>query len=74
MAWLSLVVMSVSMFLGTLLIGQLPLAFKMSQSKQKALSLFGIGLLLGAALSVVIPEGQLQRSCPLWALHIDAYA
>jgi zinc transporter 9 len=57
MALLSLLVMAVGMFIGTVIVGQLPLMVKMSQAKQKALSLYGIGLLLGAALSVVIPEG-----------------
>ncbi|CAJ0954725.1 unnamed protein product, partial [Mesorhabditis belari] len=52
-----LVVLSSAMFLGSYLAGSIPLLFTMSESKMRLLSIFGAGLLVGTALSVIIPEG-----------------
>ena len=38
-------------------VGTLPLAFQLSRHSLRKLELWGAGLLLGAALTVVIPEG-----------------
>lgn len=47
----------VAMALGTYAIGTLPLFFQLSRNGLRMLELWGSGLLLGAALTVVIPEG-----------------
>lgn len=41
----------------TYAVGTLPLAFQLSRRSLRKLELFGAGLLLGAAMTVVIPEG-----------------
>ncbi|VDO63554.1 unnamed protein product [Onchocerca flexuosa] len=45
------------MFVGSFLAGLIPLAFSMSEKRTRLLSTFGAGLLVGTALSVIIPEG-----------------
>jgi len=45
------------MFLGSYAAGFLPLAFTFSEQKVRLLSILGAGLLVGTALSVIIPEG-----------------
>ncbi|KAJ1360789.1 hypothetical protein KIN20_019853 [Parelaphostrongylus tenuis] len=52
-----LTVLSGSMFLGSYLAGSIPMMFNMSESRMRMVSIFGAGLLLGTALSVIIPEG-----------------
>ncbi|WFD28545.1 hypothetical protein MNAN1_003557 [Malassezia nana] len=42
---------------GTYVVGTMPLVFRLSRSSLRKLELWGAGLLLGAALTVVIPEG-----------------
>ncbi|SHO79797.1 Similar to S.cerevisiae protein ATX2 (Golgi membrane protein involved in manganese homeostasis) [Malassezia sympodialis ATCC 42132] len=42
---------------GTYAVGTLPLVFRLSRCSLRKLELWGAGLLLGAALTVVIPEG-----------------
>jgi len=49
--------MSSLLGLGSFLVAQLPLSFAFSNSATSSLSNFGTGLLLGAALGVVLPEG-----------------
>ncbi|CAJ0577122.1 unnamed protein product, partial [Mesorhabditis spiculigera] len=53
----SLAALSLAMFLGSYLAGYVPLLFTMSESRMRILSIFGAGLLVGTALSVIIPEG-----------------
>lgn len=53
----ALAVVCVAMACGTYLMGTLPLAFQLSRSGLRMLELWGSGLLLGAALTVVLPEG-----------------
>nr|CAG8476234.1 10018_t:CDS:2 [Entrophospora candida] len=53
--WLFL--LSTSMFLGSLLAGSIPLVFQMSEDRLKIISAFGVGLLVGTSLIVIIPEG-----------------
>ena len=54
---LGLVSVCAVMALGTYAIGLLPLFFQLSRNGLRMLELWGSGLLLGAALTVVIPEG-----------------
>ncbi|KEI41264.1 uncharacterized protein L969DRAFT_85035 [Mixia osmundae IAM 14324] len=57
MSFVRLLILSMSMLIGTLGIGSIPLAFQLSPRRLRALSIFGVGLLVGAALTVIIPEG-----------------
>jgi len=52
------VVLSVVMLLGSYLAGSIPLFITMSEEKLQLVSVMGAGLLLGTALSVIIPEGM----------------
>ncbi|KAJ2383940.1 hypothetical protein H4S02_005055 [Coemansia sp. RSA 2611] len=54
----------VALFIGSWAAGSVPLYVKMDQSKFSILALFGAGLLIGAALAVILPEGveTLSRS------------
>lgn len=47
----------VAMFLGAFGAGYVPLAFNLSESRLRAITIFGAGLLVGTALAVIIPEG-----------------
>jgi len=55
---MKLVVLSVVMLLGSYLAGSIPLFIAMSEEKLQLVSVMGAGLLLGTALSVIIPEGM----------------
>ncbi|KLO11457.1 Zinc/iron permease [Schizopora paradoxa] len=57
MGLVSVIVMSALLGLGAFGIGNLPLFFTFSRSRIQYLSTLGTGLLLGASLGVVIPEG-----------------
>ena len=48
--------MSLAMFLGTFILGWLPKMIKASDKVMNLISVFGAGMLVGAALIVVIPE------------------
>ncbi|KAK6753515.1 hypothetical protein RB195_012855 [Necator americanus] len=52
-----LTILSGSMFIGSYFAGSIPMMFNLSESRTRMLSIFGAGLLLGTALSVIIPEG-----------------
>ncbi|RCN40070.1 metal cation transporter, ZIP family [Ancylostoma caninum] len=52
-----LTVLSGSMFIGSYFAGSIPMMVNLSESKMRMVSIFGAGLLLGTALSVIIPEG-----------------
>lgn len=52
-----LAALSAAMFFGSYIAGSIPLAFTLSESRVRLLSIFGAGLLVGTALSVIIPEG-----------------
>lgn len=51
-------VLSVVMLLGSYLAGSIPLFISMSEEKLQLVSVMGAGLLVGTALSVIIPEGM----------------
>lgn len=55
---LKLVVLSVVMLLGSYLSGSIPLFMSLSEEKLQLVSVMGAGLLVGTALSVIIPEGM----------------
>ncbi|WFD04886.1 hypothetical protein MVES1_000211 [Malassezia vespertilionis] len=55
--FLGLLTVCAAMLAGTYVVGTLPLAFQLSRDTLRKLELWGSGLLLGAALTVVIPEG-----------------
>ncbi|CAF4972565.1 unnamed protein product, partial [Rotaria sp. Silwood1] len=48
---------SLAMFLGSYLSGLIPLAFNLSETKMRYVTVLGAGLLVGTALAVIIPEG-----------------
>ncbi|KAJ2761151.1 hypothetical protein H4S06_001357 [Coemansia sp. BCRC 34490] len=52
-----LILEGLAMFAGSWAAGCVPLYVKMSSSKFSLLALFGAGLLIGAALAVILPEG-----------------
>ncbi|PPR02852.1 hypothetical protein CVT24_002330 [Panaeolus cyanescens] len=54
---LSLVLMCVVLGASSLAVGMLPLTYAFSKTHLERLSIVGTGLLLGAALGVIIPEG-----------------
>lgn len=45
------------MFLGSYLSGLVPLAFTLSETKMRYVTVLGAGLLVGTALAVILPEG-----------------
>ncbi|XP_050405555.1 zinc transporter ZIP9-B [Patella vulgata] len=53
----TLVLLSLGMSIGCYLSGLIPLAFTLSEEKLKLVTVLGAGLLVGTALSVIIPEG-----------------
>ena len=57
MAFFHLLVLSAFMFLSSLLAGCLPLLFSFKQSHLRFLTTYGVGLLIGTAFIVIIPEG-----------------
>lgn len=56
---LEVVVMSVSMFVITFGFGYVPSKIPTSKRVMNLISIFGAGLLVGAALIVIVPEGML---------------
>ena len=53
------VLMALGMFVSTFLIGFLPTKFKTSQKWMNIIAIYGAGLLVGAAIIVILPEGML---------------
>ncbi|EJW81837.1 hypothetical protein WUBG_07256 [Wuchereria bancrofti] len=64
-----LLYLSVAMFIGSFVAGLVPLAFNMSEGRTRLLSTFGAGLLVGTALSVIVPEGVEA----LYIVHTEKY-
>ncbi|XP_059608555.1 zinc transporter ZIP9-B [Phlebotomus argentipes] len=54
---LVLICLVVVMLIGSYLAGNIPLVVSLSEEKLKVVSVFGAGLLVGTALTVIIPEG-----------------
>lgn len=45
------------MFLGSYVSGSIPMIFSFSEERLRTLTVFGSGILIGTALSVILPEG-----------------
>lgn len=52
-----ILMLSLAMFIGSYISGMAPLAFKLQKDQINQLNVAGSGLLVGTALSVIIPEG-----------------
>ncbi|XP_029709256.2 zinc transporter ZIP9 [Aedes albopictus] len=52
-----LILLVIVMLVGSYLAGNIPLVVTLSEEKLKNVSIFGAGLLVGTALTVIIPEG-----------------
>lgn len=53
-----LLVMSIGMFIITMGLGMMPSKLKTSKRTLDLISIFGAGLLVGAALIIIVPEGM----------------
>ncbi|KAF9289290.1 hypothetical protein BGZ74_000753 [Mortierella antarctica] len=53
----SLILLCIAMLVASFLAGNVPLSFHLSEDRLKLISNFGVGLLVGTALVVIIPEG-----------------
>ncbi|KAF9209395.1 hypothetical protein BGZ49_004700 [Haplosporangium sp. Z 27] len=53
----SLILLCLAMLLASFLAGNVPLSFHLSEDRLKLISNFGVGLLVGTSLVVIIPEG-----------------
>lgn len=56
---LLVVLLAAAMFLFTFFIGYLPTRFATSQKVMNLIAIYGAGLLVGAAIIVILPEGML---------------
>ena len=54
---ITVVIMALVIFVVTFAFGYLPTKIKTSQKIMNLIAIFGAGLLIGAALIVIIPEG-----------------
>ncbi|XP_072912263.1 zinc transporter ZIP9-B-like isoform X3 [Hemitrygon akajei] len=64
----SIILLSLAMFGGSLLLGLIPLVIRLPEAKLKFVTVLGAGLLCGTALAVIIPEGiELLLASPLTA-------
>ncbi|XP_072912264.1 zinc transporter ZIP9-like isoform X4 [Hemitrygon akajei] len=62
----SIILLSLAMFGGSLLLGLIPLVIRLPEAKLKFVTVLGAGLLCGTALAVIIPEGiELLLASPL---------
>ncbi|KAH8256376.1 hypothetical protein KR032_005304 [Drosophila birchii] len=52
-----LILLVIVMLVGSYLAGSIPMLMKLSEEKLKSVTIFGAGLLVGTALTVIIPEG-----------------
>ncbi|KAI8098651.1 ZIP zinc transporter-domain-containing protein [Halteromyces radiatus] len=52
-----LLLLSITMLIGSFVFGCIPLATKLSSTKLRQLTAIGVGLLIGTSLVVIIPEG-----------------
>ncbi|EJU03088.1 Zinc/iron permease [Dacryopinax primogenitus] len=74
MGFTALFLMSAVMGVTSFAVGSLPLTLTFSHSRLKMLTTYGMGLLLGAALAVIIPEGieTLYSSLPAAGERTDS--
>lgn len=52
-----LILLVIVMLIGSFLAGSIPLVVSLSEEKLKVVTVFGAGLLVGTALTVIVPEG-----------------
>ena len=64
--------MSLVMLLGSYIAGSIPLFFSLSEEKLQLVSVMGAGLLVGTALSVIIPEGMQTLNMAYKGHHHEA--
>ncbi|XP_062896653.1 zinc transporter ZIP9-B-like [Mobula hypostoma] len=65
---ISIILLSLAMFGGSLLLGLIPLVIRLPEAKLKFVTVLGAGLLCGTALAMIIPEGiELLLASPLTA-------
>ncbi|XP_069743956.1 zinc transporter ZIP9-like isoform X2 [Narcine bancroftii] len=55
---LSIILLCVAMFGGSVLLGLIPLLIRLPEEKLRFVSVLGAGLLCGTALAIIIPEGM----------------
>jgi len=55
--FLGLILLCIAMLVASFLAGNIPLSFHLSEDRLKLISNFGVGLLVGTSLVVIIPEG-----------------
>jgi len=55
--FIMVVVLSITMFVGSFISGIIPLTLSLSENKKRLMTIFGAGLLVSTALAVIIPEG-----------------
>ncbi|KAL5960837.1 Zinc transporter ZIP9 [Taenia solium] len=68
---LALVFLCVLMFIGCYAAGYIPLVFNYSPHNLRLVTIFGAGLLVGAALAIIIPEGVATIYAIQQQLHVD---
>jgi zinc transporter 9 len=69
-----LLLLSISMLIGSFLAGSVPLAFKLSESRLRYFSAMSVGLLMGTALLIIIPEGvETLYSASISAEHTELH-
>lgn len=66
------VIMALVMFVVTFLFGYLPTRLKTSQRLMNLVAIFGAGLLVGAAIIVILPEGMLILFQSLTIAHEES--
>ena len=71
---LEVILLGIGMFVSTFLVGYLPTKLRTSQRIMSLIAIFGAGLLVGAALVVIIPEGMLVLFSSLQAVPPNTMA
>ena len=56
---IELVILCSCMFISTFFIGYLPQVLSFNRKRMNLISIYGAGLLIGAALIIIIPEGMM---------------
>lgn len=70
-----LVLLAIVMLVGSFLAGSIPLVMSLSEEKLQLVSVLGAGLLVGAALAVIIPEGvRALLDAPTVTIHAQSSA
>ena len=67
--WILLLIWVVLLFMGSYLLGILPLKLSSSSKTINLISVFGAGLLVGVSLAIIIPEGVKAIYMEAFILH-----